>query len=73
MLRRDQECALENSWSLGGNTRPEFSTLFGHGSSDDGALHFALVGDHYSGIVLKVNKGPVQSSPRLPLSDDHGL
>ena len=55
--------------SIGCNSRPEFGTFLGNGSSDGAAFHLALVVDDYACIVLEVKSHSVFSVEWLPLSD----
>lgn len=55
-----------------GNPGPQVGALLGHGARDGRALHFALIVDDDSGVVLEVEERSVFSSEGLPLSDDDG-
>lgn len=57
---------------VGGNTRPQLSSLLCNRSSDGRALHFALWIDDDTCVVLKVKEDAVRSPPWLALADNHG-
>ena len=63
---------LGNGRSVGGNTGPEVGAFLRDGAGDGRALHFSLVVDDDTGVVLEVEEGTVSSSERLRLSDNNG-
>ena len=62
----DGSCVSSNSW-------PEISALLGDWSGDGGSLHFSLVVDNNSCVILEVDEGTVLSAELLALSDDDSL
>jgi len=57
---------------VGGNTRPQLSSLLTHGTGDGGALHLTLGVDDDTGVVLEVQEDTVEALPGLALAHDDG-
>ena len=55
---------------MGGNTGPELSAFLGNGTSDVLTLHFTLVVDDDSCIVLEVKEMTFSSADGLTLTDN---
>lgn len=64
---------LGDGSSVGGDSGPEIGALFGDWSSDGGSLHFSLVVDDNSCVILEVDEGTVLSAELLALSDNDSL
>lgn len=56
-----------NRAGVGSNTWPQISALLCNRAGDGGALHFTLVIDNYTRIVLKIDEHPVSPSERFSL------
>merc|ERR1719470_366834 len=72
MRAKDQPRQSRNRGSIGGYPRPQVSALLGHGSSDGGALHLALVVHDYACVILEIDELPVLSPESFSLANDHG-
>ena len=53
MGRQRQDGNLGNAASVAGDPGPEVGALLGDGAGDGGALHFTLVVDYHSRVVLR--------------------
>lgn len=62
---------LHDNTGVGSNTRPELSSLLPNRASDGGSLHFTLVVDNHTSVVLKVEVDTVGPSPGLALTDNN--
>merc|ERR1712241_1490953 len=60
---------LVNRTGVTGNSWPHICALFGDWSGDGGSLHFTLVVDNYSSVVLEVNGGTILSVKRFTFLD----
>lgn len=58
---------LGNRTGVWSNTWPQVGAFLCHWAGDGGALHFTLVIDNYTRIVLKIDEHPVSPSERFSL------
>lgn len=68
-----QSSSSSNAAGVGGDPRPQISTLLCHRSSDSRSLHFSFVVDYHPSIVLKVYENTILPPERLPLPNHHCL
>merc|ERR1719265_1898446 len=59
--------------SSGGHLRPQFGTLFCYGPLDRRALHFTLVVDDHTCVVLEINEHSFGATPCFFLANAYGL
>merc|ERR1719192_2730277 len=62
--------SLSDARSVRRDPGPQIGAFFCYGTGDGRSLHFALVVDDDSSVILEVDKLSVFSSERLTLADD---
>lgn len=62
--------SLENGAGVGGDTRPQVSTLLGHGARDSRALHLSLVVHNDTSVILEVDEDTLLAAPGPALTHD---
>ena len=62
---------LENGWGNGSNLWPKFGAFLSNWASDGGTLHFTLIVDDNTSVVLEADDDTILPSPESLLPTDN--